>query len=79
MIKKLPDYIELFSEQKNMFEKEMRPLIITMQIKEHFVRLDTDQPGFDILCDSLRDIPFELLRYSADETINIGLKYWESV
>lgn len=77
MIKKLPDYIQMFSEYKNKFEKEERSLIITIQIKEHFVRLNTDQPGFDILADSLRDIPFELLRYTADETINLGLKYWE--
>lgn len=70
MIKKLPEYIEMFKE-------ENRPLIMTIQIKEHFVRLDDDQPGYDIVCDSLRIIPLELLRYSADETINLGLKYKE--
>ena len=47
------------------------------QIKEHFLRLDSDEPGFNILFESLGDIPFELLRYAADEEIHVGLKYWE--
>lgn len=78
MIRKLPEYIGMFLEY-NKYEKEERPFIITLQIKEHFVRLDNKEPGYDILIDSLRDIPFELLRYSADDTINLGLKYWEGV
>lgn len=71
MIKKLPEYV-------NMFKEDDRPLLITMQIKEHFVRLDSDQQGYGVLLDSLRNIPFELLRYGADDdTINLGLKSWE--
>lgn len=73
MIKKLPEYIE-------MFEGEKKPLEITIQIKEHFVRLYTDETGFDILFESLRDIPFELLRYSSVyENIELSLKYYEEV
>lgn len=69
MIRKLPEYI-------GMFEEENRPLVITMQIKEHYVRLDPEEQGYDILADSLRNIPFELLRYAAEDTaINLSLKY----
>lgn len=70
MIKMLPKYVE-------MFEEEGRTSRITIQIKEHFLRLDSDEPGFDLLLESLDDIPFELLRYAADEEIHLSLKYWE--
>lgn len=77
MIKKLPDYIQMFSEYKNKLEKKERPLTIVIQIMEHYVRLNNNEPGYDILIDSLRDIPFELLRYSADdEEIHLSLKYY---
>jgi hypothetical protein len=70
MIKTLSNYVEMFKE-------ENRNLQITVQIKEHLLRLYNDEAGFNILFESLGDIPCELLRYSADEDILISLKYWE--
>lgn len=68
MIRKLPEYAEMFKE-------ENRPLHITIQIGEHFARIDDDQPGYDVMLDLFRNLPCELLRYSADDTINLSLKY----
>lgn len=68
MIRKLPEYVEMFKE-------ENKPLIITIQIGEHFARIDDDQPGYDVMIDSFRNLSCELLRYSSDDTINLGLKY----
>lgn len=68
MIRKLPEYVEMFKE-------ENRPLHITIQIGEHFARIDDDQPGYDVMLDSFRNLPCELLRYSADDIVSLGLKY----
>lgn len=70
MVRKLPEYYEIFKEDN-------RPVIITAQIEEHFVRISEEESGFDILLDSLRNIPFELLRYTAEDiSINLSLKYY---
>lgn len=69
MVKNLPEYVVMFKE-------EDRPLHITIQIEEHFVRIDEDQPGYAIVIDSFRNLPVELLRYAADDTITLGLKYY---
>lgn len=69
MFRKLPEYI-------GMFEEEDKVLNVTLQIEEHFVSLDSSEPGYNILYDSLKNIPFELLRYTADDAkINLSLKY----
>jgi len=69
MIRKLPEYI-------GMFEEEDKVLEINAQIKDHFVSLNSSELGYDIFYDSLRNIPFELLRYSADyDKIILSLKY----
>ena len=68
MIRKIPEYVEMFKEENT-------PLHITIQIGEHFVRIMDDLPGYDMMLDSFRNLPCELLRYSADDTINLSLKY----
>ena len=68
MIRKLPEYVEMFRE-------EDKALHITIQIGEHFARIDDEQPGYDVMIDLFRNLPCELLRYSADDTINLSLKY----
>lgn len=68
MVRKLPEYAEMFKEEK-------RPLHITIQIGEHFARINEDQLGYYVMLDSFRNLPCELLRYSADDTINLSLKY----
>ena len=68
MIRKLPEYVEMFKEENT-------PLHITIQIDEHFVRITDDMQGYDVMLDSFRNLPCELLRYSADDTINLSLKY----
>lgn len=68
MIRKLPEYVKMFKE-------ENIPLHITIQIGEHFTRIEDDQPGYDVMLDSFRNLPCELLRYASDDTINLSLKY----
>lgn len=67
-IRKVSEYIEMFKE-------EDIPLHITIQIGEHFARIDDDQPGYDVMLDLFRNLPCALLRYSIDNTINLSLKY----
>lgn len=67
MTKKLEEFIDMFYDERNM--------VITMQFQEHFITIQKNESGYDILKDIFRNIPFELLRYSAGEEVLLSLKF----
>lgn len=72
MIKTVDEYVKMF---KGMWQEDI-PCELHIQVGEHVIHLHSNDTGFDVLYNLLKDLPVTLLRFSdLDDYFDLCFKH----